>query len=309
MIKSDRQAFETFVSKKLGADVLKTLNNQNRGGKNNAKGNRFEQFFAVYKMAKLYYEAKNDDIEISSQSDCTFVDDLIVYNKTVGKKTSYQLKDSKKVYWHNNKGISPYFSRQYQLDMEFHELNASETVLVLADDSVYKLRSTDIPANIRSHTRCIHFSNLDTVNQMLMDNLNFKKAISHVCAYPDELDKLEVVTRQLIGVWAADSQAEKSLRKLMALARSSKPDFFKLEHDDILPLDSDIKALLDGIDGLYYEIREGYLHYSYRNFKGQVKPRNGTPEFLSICEVIRTTRPTTAMDFMIILMGTGEQVS
>jgi len=260
-------------------------------------------------MAKLYHEAKNDAIEISSQGDCAFVDDLIMYNKTVGKKVSYQLKDSKKVYWYKNRGISLYFSRQYQLDMEFHELNESETVLVLANDSVYKLRNADIPANISFHTRCIHFANLDTVNQMLMDNLDFKKAISNACAYPDELDKLEVVTRQLIGVWATDSKTEKSLSKLIALARSAKPDFFKLEHDDILPLDNDINELLDGIDGLHYEIREGYLHYSYRNFQGQVKPRNGTPEFLSICEVIRATRPMTAMDFMIILMGTGEQAS
>ena len=100
----DNNTLNGFVANKLGKQALKDLENQSKGGQNNAKGNRYEQFFAVYKLAKFYKYTKSDELEISSQEKA-FVDDLVILNRSTNTKYSYQLKDSTRVYWNKSKGI------------------------------------------------------------------------------------------------------------------------------------------------------------------------------------------------------------
>ena len=141
-------SLDEFVENKLGKDALTNLTKQDIGGNNNEKGNHHEQLFAIYNLAKFYMHAQNDEeIEISSQ-DKAFVDDLVIFNKTQNKKRSYQLKDSKAVYWHKAKGISPYFSRQYLIDTKYYNVANAKTILVLANKDTFRLRSSDIPRSI-----------------------------------------------------------------------------------------------------------------------------------------------------------------
>jgi len=61
-----------------GQKYFEYLSNKNRGGTNNQKGNTFENFFTLYKIAEAFN--KNIDPEnilFSSQAFC-FVDDLVI---------------------------------------------------------------------------------------------------------------------------------------------------------------------------------------------------------------------------------------
>ena len=225
-------SLEDFVRDHLGADRLVDLNNQSKGGDNNAKGNRHETFFAAYKLAESYTEFPEDDIEISSQEKA-FVDDLTIVNFTKNSKQSYQLKDSKRVYWHKSKGIAPYFRDQYKIDLNHFNVDSSKTTLVLAQENVYELRNKDIPENIKHHTECVLFKNSETANKMLLNNQDFKDVVSKFCAYPTQTDKLEIVLQNLVGTWTTHNKEKKKVSEFIDLAKkAANPDFFKDSNDN-----------------------------------------------------------------------------
>lgn len=305
MSAAEETLLDDFIKVKLGTDALTKLEHQSRGGNNNSKGNNHEQYFAVYKLAKHYSEALSDDVEISSQ-DRAFVDDLVVLNKSKNSKKSYQLKDSAAVYWHKKKGICPYFQRQYIVDTEHYQITDSETILVLAQSNVYELRKQDIPTSISAHTKCLHFANSNSVNEMLLENPDFKNAISKLCVLPDEIDKLEVIVQILMGAWSTHNKTERSVHKLIELATSTaKPDFFKSETSS-LALDSNVIRILDSIDNLRYEVIDNCLKYNYGDFEGLVRCKLGTTQFQAICDEIVSQQPTEALKLCLILMGTGD---
>jgi hypothetical protein len=295
---------DNFVKENIGEDALKSLIHQNRGGDSNARGNNHENYFAVFKLAKSFNDTPNDDLEITSQ-DKAFVDDLVVLNKTKNSKVSYQLKDSKAVYWHKTKGISPYFSRQYKTDKLYYNLDDSETVLVLAQKNVFTLRNKDIPEKISSHTRCMHFPNLDSANKMLLENPDFKNEIEKLCVTPNQTDKLEIIVKFLLGAWFTHNNTEKKISRLIELAKEGvQPDFFKSE-SNAMELEPQISKILDNIDGITYIIEGDYLSYRYGDFEGIVRYKLDTPEFKLICNTLIKQQPNTAMDLFSILMGSG----
>jgi hypothetical protein len=297
-------SIDKFVKDNLGDKALEKLNYQTTGGNNNAKGNRHEQFFAVYKLAELSVSFSGDDIDISSQ-DKAFVDDLTILNKTKQTKISFQLKDSKTVYWHKSKGISTYFIDQYKLDTLFHKIADAKTILVLAQENVYGLRSVDIPKSIEQHTECLLFKNPETVNRMLLENIDFRKAVGAMCAYPDEIDKIEVVTQLILGSWVTHKENKKSVAEFINLAKKgANPDFFK-DDSNKHSLDTRVSKILDKIDEITYTIGNGYLNYNFGSFSGQVRAKLGTSSFDKICSDIIKQNPTDPMELCKVLMQTG----
>lgn len=294
---------DNFVESNLGVEALKLLNYQSVGGNNNSKGNMHEQFFAVYKLAKYYSEQPEDKVQIMSQ-DKAFVDDLIIINVNSGVKRSYQLKDSKRVYWSKRKGISQYFKRQYAIDKDFHNFTDAKTILVLAQESVFNLRKKDIPKSIQPHTECILFKNSNTVNRMLLDNPRFKSAISNICINPNEIDKMEVIVQSLLGAWNAYKSELKEVSSFFDKAKVAiKPDFFK-DNTNVI-LDGKLIAILDNIDEIKYTLESGYLRYRYRSFEGIVRVKVNSPQFDTIKDEILHKNPSDAMSLFSILMKAG----
>lgn len=297
-------SLEDFVRDNLGADRLVNLNNQSKGGDNNAKGNRHETFFAAYKLAESYIESPEDDIEISSQEKA-FVDDLTIMNFTKNSKQSYQLKDSKKVYWFKAKGIAPYFRDQYKVDLNHFNVDSSKTTLVLAQENVYKLRNKDIPESIKHHTECVLFKNSETANKMLLNNQNFKDVVSKFCAYPTETDKLEIVLQNLVGTWTTHNKEKKKVSEFIDLAKkAANPDFFK-DSNSNYSISDKLSQILDNIDGLSYTIHNGFLNYEINDFSGIVRSKIGTPEFEKLSETIIERNPSDIMSLLGFLMGSG----
>lgn len=303
---------EQFVEETFGEGTLRKLENRHAGGKNNSKGNRHEAHFAVYKIASLYSKTKNDagDIKVQTQAKA-FVDDLVVSNRQVKSKSSYQLKDSASVSWTGPKGIQPDFELQYIVDRDLYGVVDPETVLVLADKRVFDKLSSAVPESIWSHTRCIHFENPASPNVLILENQEFRSAITDLSTSP-EPDILFAVAQNLLGAWDLLSDTEVSVKEIVDRARKgANPNFFKSDDDAGLDLDDELKSALDNIDGLSYYVREGYLIYFYAHngneFSGTVKPRVGTKQFRAISDEIITNKPSTITDLAQIAMGSGEQ--
>jgi len=293
---------EDFVIENLGAARLANLNNQSKGGDNNSKGNKHETFFATYKLAEMYVAHPEDDVEISSQEKA-FVDDLIIRNFTKNSKQNYQLKDAKAVYWQKSKGISPYFRDQYKIDVEYFKVKDSKTILVLAQENVYKQRSKDIPNSIEHHTECVLFKNSESANKMLLDNQSFKNAVEKFCAYPKDTDKLEIVLRNLVGAWTTHNKETRKVSEFISLAKeSANPNFF-IDSNTNYSISSELRLILDNIDELSYTIKNGYLNYDIKSLSGIVRFKVNTPDFDELSKAIIEKEPKDIMTLLGFLMG------
>ena len=99
----------------------KYLKNKHKGGKNNAKGNRYENFYAVFQIASLMNSQfeRLDNVYLTSQLSETFVDDLLI-EKDNSIRTYHQIKDVKKLTW-KNKELRNDFKRQKDISKEREE--------------------------------------------------------------------------------------------------------------------------------------------------------------------------------------------
>jgi hypothetical protein len=86
---------ETIAKPAKAKKLYSYLQHKQTGGINNEKGNRFENFFTAFKIAKLWDE---DPIKsfFSAQEFC-FIDDLVIRLKN--RIEHYQIKDITNISW------------------------------------------------------------------------------------------------------------------------------------------------------------------------------------------------------------------
>lgn len=296
---------EVYVDSNLGKGALNDLRNQSRGGNNNSKGNRLEQRFATYKIAQIFGDNPDHDVEISSQ-DTAFVDDLITIDRTTGYKKSYQLKDSKSVYWNGKKGIKQYFKRQYRIDRDHHGIDDTKLELVIADKGTYERRNKDIPHDIQAYTNCTHFPNPESVNELLLTCNDYRIAIGKLSPWPNETDKLEHVAQLLIGAWASHNNVLRNSNQLIEKARESGNPSYILPGTSNAVIDEKTTNYLDQFEELRYEIKGDRLNYYFNGFSGFVMFEVGTKEFQGMCEQIISQNPQDIKALLMLLMGNGE---
>ncbi|MDX1695988.1 MAG: hypothetical protein R3208_19640 [Ketobacteraceae bacterium] len=302
-----KQELSEFIKshQKLGRQALKSLKNQIRGGENNAKGSRHENYFAVFQIAVRFPSALTRRIFISAQADA-FVDDLVVVDQEAGARLSYQLKDAVAVDWRGTKGILGYFFRQHILDCEYHQMPDARTVLVLGNQQVYEKLKASVPEAIAAHTDVIYFENTESPNRLLLSNPEFRKAVEALCI-SSAVDKLEMIVQGLLGAWMACSPVEQDLEKIVQKAiRQTRPNLFRNFYSEEDDLDPDFRAIIDSIDGLRYEVTNGSFSYSVGGFTGVIPHRVGSEEFRQLCNRIVSARPESALKLVEALMGVSD---
>ena len=302
-----QQSIDDFIRSHqgLGESALKDLNNQSRGGGNNRKGNQHECHFAVFKLAEEFPEALQSEVRIKSQEK-SFVDDLVITRDGGIAKSSYQLKNSPNVNWGGAKGIGNYFARQRILDTKYFGTPNAETVLVLADEETFKRLQGKIPESISAHTKVVHFENSSSPNRLLLSNKDFRRAIKNLSIH-SEVDKLEVIVQGLVGAWTTHNGTIDNLAHIVQKAiEQTKPNYFKDFTGTEIALDPELAKVLDSIDNVHYEVCNGSLTYTVRDFNGTVSPRVGTSEFEQLSARVVAKQPQTAIDLVRILMGAEE---
>src|SRR6059058_5843084 len=85
-----------------GTAYFTYLNNKNRGGLNNSKGNTFENQFAVYKIATAFNEKAAEQATLFSSQVLCFIDDLVIEKEDKNEVEHYQLKDVQSLIWLDN---------------------------------------------------------------------------------------------------------------------------------------------------------------------------------------------------------------
>lgn len=86
------------IQEHFGNATLRYLQNKNQGGNSGQKGTRYEDYFAVYKLAQLAQDIIEAELNVQFSSQLlAFVDDLIIQHNS--KIENYQLKNTPSVSW------------------------------------------------------------------------------------------------------------------------------------------------------------------------------------------------------------------
>ncbi|RYY31474.1 MAG: hypothetical protein EOO04_01085 [Chitinophagaceae bacterium] len=270
----------------------KHLTNKNRGGFNNYKGNAFENFFAVYKIAfVLHLDRKDSETAISAQT-TDFIDDLLIENSNSRK--FFQVKDVQALSW--TSGDHPLMEDcELQFQVGDHDQVQTECTIVVSRGDVYRLMLGSIPEKLDGKVGLLHFETAQTINALLQVNDKFKIAIKSICAIKNaNIDKLEVVAKILLGVWDASSKTTVSISDLYRDCLKINPNYFMGTQQLIPPT---VESILTSIPGFSFEIHNSYINWAYNSSDtGVISHPIGSREFLQWENDLVSANPATFED-------------
>lgn len=253
----------------LGNEHAQYLKNKLRGGKSNEDGSRYEDNFAVFKLAECIHQVisgeASPDLQVSCQVPC-FVDDYMIYNPTKNSRESFQLKNSANVSWSTNKHpIEKDFMFHYQLD-KAAGITDSKTILAVSSERTYRKLDESIPEHISEHTQCVYFKDYPSVNQALLDGDELREALSKISSV-DETDKLSHLHTVMKGVWSDYKGYFSDVGSLIEKIEAIKPKYLR-SGEEPLVLNSEVEKILNEIDGFSYKILDNNLSFEYSCDKG-----------------------------------------
>ena len=279
----------------FGNEVLKYLQDKNRGGISGEKGSTYENFYAIYQIALLAQEVieTNREINFSSQI-FVFVDDLIIDRKGNTPLQHYQLKNSTSVSWGSGlKSISDDFSKQQALNQAVSR--DSELHLVVSNLELRDKLNDSLPEAIKSFSQVLYFPYESDLMRVIAQQLDFHAAIEYLCAFenPDP-DKVECVAMVLLGAWASSDKSGVSILEVLKKAQGVTPSFIRSFSQE-WQLDREVENILSRVEDLSYNLAKGFLHWKYRDGleEGTLTYSIDTERFMRFQKLIKKYKPTT----------------
>ncbi|MUL36229.1 hypothetical protein [Gloeocapsopsis dulcis] len=285
-------------------EVVKYLVNKNIGGKSGAKGNTYENFFAVYQLALLAQIAieGNREIQLSSQL-LAFVDDFIVDCQDETPLQHYQLKNSQNETWGKGfKSISDDFKKQYELNKSISR--ESQINLVVSSPNLKTKLESTIPSAIKKYSQVTHFPYAAELIKLIARVPKFQQAIEYLCAFDNPApDKIECVATVLLGAWVSSAKSQVSVMDILKKAQESTPSFIR-SFSQNLQLDSEVTEILGKIPDFKYNLTKGFLHWEFKNKleEGDLSYSIETKRFRQFQELIKKNNPTCFQELEVFLI-------
>lgn len=258
-------ALDEQIETLFGSDVLEYFKNKQTGGENNQKGGRYEDFFVVMQLAKLFYllfDNTRQDIDIHTQAPA-FVDDLVIVAESGSSQHHFQLKDKIKVSWGSgSKSISDDFHKQKLLNDDVG-IEQTRIDLVWSDEIRVSKLKKKIPSIIADFSDVIFFPKVQTVNQLLLLHEEFRNCIKAIC-FSDESDKLEALAVIILGHWRDKQTTVYSVKALLTELRNYFPNHLA-KIDVAMELLPEVQAILSKITYFAYYLEKGYFSWSYKD--------------------------------------------
>jgi hypothetical protein len=260
-----------------GAKLLKYLQNKNKGGRNNAKGNSFENFYSVYQIARYFNDNLDHDKILFSSQTYTFVDDLLIEKIADKNETYFQIKDVVNLNWlEGEHPLKNDFIYQYKIST-----NSGVNVkfkMVVSDKSVYENLRSKLPIEIKDFVEVVHFETASSLNNLIRKNLLMKEELTKMCAlYNPSTDKLETLATILLGAWDASDKSQIQLKEILNKSHTQNPNYIKGHSNK---LSHKLSNILNSISGFSYEVENGFLKWKFnKTDEGVLEHRIGSMEF------------------------------
>ncbi len=243
-----------------GEAIYTYLTNKHKGGKNNSKGNSYENHFAIYTIARLFNEKRDRTATFLSAQQLCFVDDLVVEERTTSQNSYYQIKDVVQLDWKN--GIHPLEADfNMQKNICNHNHHNSDMNLVLSRSEVHASMVSTLPETIRAFTNIIHFETAPSVSMLVRTNTKAKTELTKMCALNNPgADKLETLATIILGAWDATNKVNINLENLLNHCHDTNPHYIR-GHANQIP--ARVKVLIQNIKGFTFEVQNGYITWRY----------------------------------------------
>jgi hypothetical protein len=287
-----------LIKQICGDNAATYARNKNRGGRNNAQGSTFENYYAAARAAHELASAleRDDDgtaTHLESQQLC-FVDDLII-DKPDERRLS-QLKSGATSWTAGDHPIADDFRLQKQLDLALAIAASYELVVADADqrDALAASRPDDIDVDV------VRFAYAPEVDDFLAENPELAAAIDRISIHDPKPSVRKAVFRTLVGAWVTSPERTTLAAFAEWAATGPGPLIPTLGPEYALP--TEVQDHLAGL-GMDIEIRKKHLCYRFAGMLGYSAFRAGTPEFSEFERFVVQQKPTDAYVVIAALRG------
>lgn len=247
------------VSPADAAALWQYLQNKNKGGLNNSKGNTFENFYSVFKIAESHNKKDDWANTLFSSQQMDFVDDLRINRVNPISTDYFQIKDIAALTW---------TAKNNQLDIDFFvqfELcriagMPATTSIVVSTTAVGQELTDGMPVRCTAFSHVIVFSTAKSVQALLKSNKPFLDEIVKMCAF-SSTDKLEALATVLLGVWDGTDKNNISLQDIIDRCFAINPHFIKGLQNQV---SQQVENILTSINGFTFQVRDGYIVWTYQ---------------------------------------------
>lgn len=238
---------------------------RNIGGLNNKRGNRYEDYFAVYRI--LYYLEsvlfEFSEVRIKEQASCP-VDDLIV--ETCKEDHYHQLKANKTITWSAaSMKLKSEFTRQKEICERKERL--FKLWLVVSDEARVKSLTSNMPDEVKDVTEIFLFpyierpSELARLNQLVDSHLEKIRATRF-----SSLTEHQNIINAIYLAWVnhiPDNDNYCLLTKIIEHIRANKIGRIYCKWQENPIHWEDCKTILNDINNLKYWTDRGYFEWEY----------------------------------------------
>jgi hypothetical protein len=274
-------------------EFLPRLINKNRGGLNQKKGARYEDYFALYKIVDCAVNGHQES-KIKEQAEYTFVDDLIIkYNS---HSSFFQLKNVKKLTWNSNNLLNDF---ENQCRLEKSKKKDFNLVLVLSSDKLFT-KMTDMPSDDYSKTYVKYFPESKNIENLIFQLKNFEKWLTDLSAKSEpSLMDLEYLAKNILSEWL-DLSSDKNfvtVSKIISRAsnRASTPIKSNWNTDKSW---LKVEKILGVIPNLTYTVKRGIFEYKLGKYDtGLVDYKQSSINFKNFINRILNNQPSTIEEF------------
>lgn len=265
------------LGEESGGAHFKYLKNKNEGGRNNAKGNTFENFFAVFIIARFFNQNADSQDTLFSSQVIAFVDDFVV--KQVKQNTEYcfQIKDVVELYWQGGKHeLRDDFKNHFEISSKLGV--TSNLGLVVSRKNVFDHLVANLPSEFSSFVKVIHFEPASSMNNLIRTNSMVREELTKMCALSNpSIDKLETLGTILLGSWDATDKMDVSLGMLIDGSCNLNPHYIKGRSNAVSRKLNDI---FKSIAGFSYKVENGFIAWKYYDSdSGTIQYVIGSNEF------------------------------
>lgn len=267
----------TYLAKKL------------TGGAANEKGNKYENFFAVYKIAGLFNLHKKSPQHGSVSGQCNaFIDDFMIDNQ--GERQYFQLKSSDKATWRNGK--NPLYSDFiWQSFIERMGRRRFKLYLVVADQNKKNKLNSEKPWGLKRCAEVLHFPYHDSLYRQIKGDTAFREELRKLSYAGAAEDKLEALGTFILGRWGATDKTNISIKEFYEYISNLNLAFFASNDGNYLS--ESTVVILNSIEGFTFTINGGYLVWKFGSFdSGIMTYKVGTDKMNAFEREVQELNPT-----------------
>ena len=262
------------------------LENKHRGGLNNEKGSKYEEYYATYIIASLLQGFLEHNVLIKSQVEGAYIDDLIV--ETDNKCDYFQLKNVR-----NLKSIWAEIREDAVSQINLSSSKQEQfTITVVYSDSTFNIPLSD---DIAQYTSLEWFPYFKSIYELITHYKPFKKALAELSVLENPTDDvLYGFAEYIIGKWCSIDR-QKGL-KISLLADQLITSRLNTILDSDREVSMECKEILDRIPGFTYIIRGKNIVWEIEHSKN-----NSTEWTKELDDRIVSKMPSSAKDIFKML--------